>query len=179
MKIIPPAKLRAQMLSTDLIISLSLFLAAMLIFLFIWSSISYSYWEQRSELDMQTALISIADAQALSPGIPSDWEVSSQENATSFGLAVSKNVLAGEKVRKMQSLFHSDYSLMKERAGAGRFDVFISISDSSGATLYSFGRLANFTDRQISSASAQRLCLLDGQTVTLKVMLWRTKGGAL
>jgi len=179
MTLAPHPRLRAQMLSTDLIISLSLFLAAMLIFLYTWSTISYSYWEQRSELDMQSALLSIADAQALSPGIPSDWEFSSGQNATSFGLAISKNVLADGKVRQLQSLFRSDYPLMKERVGAGRFDIFISIADSSGDTLYSFGRLADFTDRQISSASAQRLCMLDGQPVMLKVMLWRTKGGAL
>lgn len=170
---------KGQILSTDLVISLSLFLGALLIFMLAWSSMSYSYWEQKADTDMQSALLSISDSLVYSQGTPSDWEFSSGLNASSFGLAVSRNTISARKIAALQSIFSSNYSLAKERAGAGRFDISVSIKDLSGSQIYGFGSVANFTDRQVSAAGAERLAIMDGKLVKVSVQLWRAKGGAL
>lgn len=170
---------KGQILSTDLVVSLSLFLAALLVFTLAWRSMSQGYWEAQSDMDMQSAALSISDALALSQGYPQGWEFSQQGNATSFGLASSKNALSHAKIKALQSSFASDYYSAKGTLGAGRFEPYITVGYASGATLYSFGQAPSSQNMSVSSAIAERLCLLDGKLALLRVQLWRVKGGAL
>lgn len=175
----PNPRFHGQILSTDLVISLSMFLAALLIFMLVWSTIAYTYWESMADIDMQSALISVSDVLVFSPGSPAGWEFS-QANASSYGLSASKNKLSGSKLSALSSAFYSNYSDAKERVGAGRFDIYVSVETAEGGPqLYGFGRLPSGSGQQISTASAERLAMLDGALVKVKVQLWRQKGGAL
>ena len=124
---------------------------------------------------MQGALISISDSAVLSPGNPADWEYTSLQNASSYGFASSRNVLSSQKLGSLQALNSSYYDTVRERMGAGRFELSISVVDSGGSTLYSFGKAPDAGNETVSSASAERLALLDDGVVTLKVQLWRRK----
>jgi hypothetical protein len=171
--------LRGQILSTDLVISLSMFLAALLIFLLVWSTIAYAYRESLDDIGMQSALISISDALAFTPGSPPGWEFSAA-NASSYGIAASRNHLSPAKLSALSGQFSSNYTGAKERIGAGRFDIFVSVERAEGGEqLYGFGRLPSAAGQQISSAGIERLCMLEGELVKVKVQLWRKKGGSL
>ena len=89
---------RGQILSTDLVVSLSLFLGAVMIFLIAWSTLSYSYLESKADTNMQSAMLAISDTLVLSPGSPSDWEFGDVADASSLGLASSKNELSARKI---------------------------------------------------------------------------------
>jgi hypothetical protein len=173
------SRTRGQILSTDLVISLSLFLGAIMVFFISWSMLSYSYWESKADMDMQSAMLSISDALVLSPGSPADWEFGTVDGASSFGLANGKNELSRLKIASLQSFFANNYTLAKVGMGSGTFDIYVAVNRQDGTVLYSFGRIADFTDRQVVSASSERLAILDGELVDVKVSLWRTKGGAI
>lgn len=168
--------LKGQMLSTEILLALSIFLVSMGVFMLSWNAISSSYQQQQADSQMESALLSVSDTLVLSPGNPSDWETSALSNASLIGIASARNVLSPAKAAALQSLNSTSYDAARGRLGAGRFDLFIAITGQSGATLYSFGREANPGNESISAISTQRMALMNGSIVSLKVQLWRNKG---
>lgn len=170
---------RGQLFSTEIIISFSLFLAAILVFIFVWNSIFSSYAEEQSDRRMEVSLLGISDMAMLSPGDPQDWEGTAMENASAFGLATSRNVLSEKKLYAMQSLFASNYTMMRERMGAGGYGLYIEVDGSGGTVLYDFGQAADPANGSISQATSDRLAILNGNVVNVKVQVWRVKGQAI
>ncbi len=172
---VPGARLKGQMVSTELVICSSIFMAALVVFLFAWNTISTAYYEEQASRDMETALAGISDMAVLSPGSPSNWEFSVLSNANSFGFATSPNVLSQGKLAALTEL-NGSYSSVKEKLGAGRFDISISVLDADGNALpYGFGQGASTQNYSVVSASVERLALLGGQPARLQVQLWRLK----
>ena len=167
---------KGQLFSTEIIFSFSLFLAAILVFILVWNSIFSSFVEDQADRRMEVSLIGIADMTVLSPGDPQNWELTSGLNANAFGLASSRNVLSSKKLSAMQSLFASNYTLMRTKMGAGGYGLFIEVTDASGTVLYNFGQSSNSTNLQVSQVTAERLAMLDNQIVNLRVQVWRIKG---
>ena len=165
---------KGQIFTTELVLSASIFMAALVAFVLVWNSMASTYYEEQRELEMQTSLIGISDMIALTPGYPSNWEVRAMENASSFGLATSPNVISGAKAGALQSLEYA-YPTVKEHMGAGRFDVFLNISNSSN-TLYTFGNPPDLNDSTVKVISSRRIALLNGSEVSVMVQAWRVKG---
>ena len=166
---------KGQMISTELVISASLFMAALVVFLYAWNTISAAYYEEQASRDMETALAGISDMAVLSPGSPPDWEYSALSNASSFGFSTSPGVLSRSKLAALPSLNQS-YSSVKEKLGAGRFDISISVLDADGNALpYAFGQEGSALNDSVVSSSTERLALLDGQPARRRVQLWRLK----
>ena len=173
----PPATLssRGQMVSTELVICSSIFMAALIIFLLAWSAISSAYAEEQANRDMQVALIGISDMAVLSPGDPADWELSAPTNASAFGFAQSPNVLSAAKLSALAQL-NQTYVISKERMGAGKYGLFISVLDENGNPLpYGFGVQVTAANDSIVSFSAERLALLNGSPARVLVQIWRQK----
>ncbi len=171
-----PKKTKGQLLSTELIVSVSLFVASLGIFLLTWNYLTRSYYSEAADRDMQFALAGVSDMAALSQGDPADWEYTVRENASAFGLASSENVLSPTKLSALQSLNSTHYQDVLERMGVGRYDLFIKVQSQNGTTLYSFGMPPNMLDESVSSATMDRTMLLNDSVVTMRVQLWRTKG---
>jgi hypothetical protein len=169
---------KGQVLSTEIVVSFALFLAALLVYVLGASNMLYSYSEERADLDMRQALLGIADNLVLSPGCPADWEYSGQQ-ASYYGLAESPNALSRAKLSAAQSLFSADYSGAKTLFGAGMFDLSVSVVDANGTKIGGFGKAASAANGTYSSASSERLAVLDGQLVRVRVQLWRQRGGAI
>lgn len=152
----------------------SFFLAAMLIFLASWNSMFATYYREATMRQMQTSLIGISDMLVMSQGEPADWEFGALENASSFGLAVSRNSLSTQKLSAMQSL-NSSYDKVRENMGAGASQLYVAVKDTGGSALYAFGNPFDPADPTVLSASADRLALLDGALVKVTVQVWRSK----
>jgi len=162
------------MLSLEVIITFSFFLAAMLVFMATWEAISASYYREARQRDMQTSLIGISDMLVLSPGDPANWETGALGNANAFGAAASRGTLSSQKLAALQSL-NSSYDKVREGMGAGASDVFISVEDTAGTALYRFGNPCPPAGSALDSASIERLAILEGEIVKLKVQVWRNK----
>lgn len=170
---------KGQMFSTEIIISFSLFLAALLIFLFVWNTIYNSYIEEQNDQRMEVSLLGISDMCVLSPGDPQDWELTAGQNASAFGLASSRNVLSDEKLSAMQALFAANQSLMDEKLGAGGYGLYIEVAAENGTVLYDLGQAADPANISISQVTEDRLAILDNNVVNVKVQVWRVKGRAI
>jgi hypothetical protein len=171
--------LRGQLFSSELMISLSLFIATLIIYLLVWNNLHNSYLEEQNDVRMQTLLIGISDAMVLSQGDPADWESGAGANANSYGLASAHNVLSPAKLYAMQEYFASNYSGMKEKAGAAGYDIFIDVESTDGTVIYSFGRLADTANQSVSAVSTERLAMVGDEIVKMRVQIWRTKGPSI
>lgn len=164
-----------QVLSSEIVLAFSLFMFALLVFLLAWGLISNSYAQENYDRQMQGALMGISDTAILSPGDPADWEITALQDANSFGLAQSRGVLSPQKLSALQSLNSSHYDTVRERMGAGRFELYIEAQSQGGTVGYRFGKPADLSDSAVYSASVERLALLGGEPTVLKVQLWRNK----
>jgi hypothetical protein len=165
---------KGQLLSSEVILAMCLFLGALIAFILAWNAISSSYAREQYDRQMQVALVGISDMAVLSEGDPADWEISAQSGASAFGLASAPGVLSPQKLSALQSM-NSSYDSLRERMGAGPFELYIEAGDSFGTPRYSFGRAANPLDSGVDSLSVERLALLDNSPATLKVQVWRTR----
>ena len=165
---------KGQMFTTELVLASAIFIAAIVIFVSIWNSMLTSYFEEQRDREMQVALNGISNMLVLSPGSPTNWEAGVLGNANAFGLASSPNVISHAKFAALQNL-NSSYLSMKEKLGAGRFDLFMSLNNSTN-TLYRFGLMGDSNDSSVKILRGSRLALLNDSVVTLNVQVWRTKG---
>ena len=163
----------------EMMVSFSVFLGALIIFLFVWNTMYNNYVEEQSDNKMQVVLVGISDSAVLSAGDPSNWEMASGMYANSYGFASSRNTLSPSKLYAMQGYFSTNYADMKDKMGAGGYDLFVDVKDTRGNVYYSFGSMADTTDQSVSAISAERLALMDGEIVDLRVQLWRIKGRSI
>jgi hypothetical protein len=171
--------LRGQMFSTELMFSLSVFIAALIVFLFVWNNMYNNYQEEQSDTKMQVVLIGVSDAAVMSMGDPQDWEIGVENQANSYGFASARNVLSPAKLYAMQGYFAANYSDMVSKMGAGGYDFFAEVRGMDDSVLYSFGSKADPANQSISSVSAERLALIGEDIVKLRVQLWRVKGRSI
>jgi len=171
--------LRGQIFSSEMMVSFSVFLGAFIIFLFVWNTMYNNYVEEQSDNKMQVVLIGISDAAVMSTGDPSNWDVVSGTDANSYGFASTRNTLSPSKLYTMQEYFAANYTDMKDKMGAGGYDLYIDVMDTEGSTYYSFGSPADTTNLSISAITAERLSLMDDAIVNLRVQLWRVKGRSI
>ncbi|MCX8197108.1 MAG: hypothetical protein N3G80_02205 [Candidatus Micrarchaeota archaeon] len=165
---------KGQLISTELVISSTIFVAALIVLFFSWNMISSSYFEEQTQKDMQTILLGISDMVVLSPGYPSNWEQGDIAEVNAFGFASSRNVLSASKLSAL-AVLEGYYPSAKEKMGAGPFDVSITVMDAnSGSILYSFGRSPPQTAPFVS-VSAERLALLEKNIVRVRVEVWKKK----
>ncbi len=169
---------KAQIFSAELVIASALFIGALMLFVAIWAAMHSAYSEEKMEREMQTVLFGISDMLVLSPGEPSGWEQSEMENASAIGLATRSNRLSPTKFSKLESLNATNYQDIKESMGAGRFDIYIALNNST-ALLYSFGISADLNNSTTLAISTERLVLMNDSIATLKVQVWGKKGRIL
>ncbi|MFA6214579.1 MAG: hypothetical protein WC717_04855 [Candidatus Micrarchaeia archaeon] len=171
--------MRGQIFSTELMVSMSVFIGALIVFLYVWNSMYTAYVEEQSDNKMQVVLVGISDAAVMSPGDPADWEATVGTGANSYGFASARSVLSPAKLYAMQGYFSANYTDMKDKMGAGGYDIFIDVSDLEGNTYYGFGSPAGTDNSSVSAVTAERLALIGDEMVKLKVQLWRTRGRSL
>lgn len=140
---------KGQFFSPDLVIAVGVFVFGLALFFSSSNSIFYQaeLFDLRKESDeLGHTLI---DSLVLSGGSPSDWETYNLVDINSFGLARSPNFLTPEKIHYLVNNLNDDtnYILLKERLGFGKFDLQINLIGSNGVVLVdgislSGGRLA-------------------------------------
>lgn len=168
---------KGQLFSTELVLASAIFITAIIVFVAVWNAMLSSYYEEQADREMQAAVLGVSDMMALSPGEPSNWEAALMENASAFGLASSPNAVSTHKMQAMESMNATRYSTLKERMGAGRFDIFMAVNNST-ATVFTFGQIGNTSDPALRSFTVQRLVTANGSVFTLRVQAWRYRGNA-
>lgn len=173
-----PGSKKGQMFSTELVIASAIFIAGIVLLVSFWNSLIAVYAEGQADVDMQTAALGISDMFALSAGVPSNWEAAVVDNASAFGLASSPNVISGAKFGALQALNATSYLSLKEKMGAGKFDVYAELNNST-VRVYRFGIPGNLSDGLVKGYNVNRLVLLNDSIYTLRVQVWRNRGNAV
>ncbi|MDD4082177.1 MAG: hypothetical protein PHD05_02200 [Sphaerochaetaceae bacterium] len=124
---------KGQFFSPDLVIALGVFLFSLALF---WAA-SNAIFEQidlfNSRIEADEISHSLVNSLVLSGGKPGTWENYSLNDINSFGLVHSNNILDVNKTVSLINLLNSDdYSSVKYKLGAGKYDLQLNIVDSSG-----------------------------------------------
>ncbi|MCX8195242.1 MAG: hypothetical protein N3G22_04020 [Candidatus Micrarchaeota archaeon] len=174
--------LAGQLSSAELIVSISFFVVALMVFFIMWNWLTTTYYEEAADKEMQFAAAAFSDVLIYSAGVPEGWDCTLctpesmpfPRNAPSFGLAQSPNVLQRNKISQLRTLYYSNTQLVTERMGVGKYSFSVQVQSTNGSQLYQFGEF--FAQNEtVSSATVQRLAIMDGELVIVKVSLWRTR----
>ena len=165
-------KSRGQVLTIDFVLSLGVFLAAFYILFTLWGVVQSVLLLNMSELEMSKVAVSVSQSLVSTPGQDSNWHVISGENSSAFGLAWRSNMLQTEKVDEFISLNATNYTMLKEKLGAGKYELYVFIDELDGTRLHDFGMQSPDASRKHATQSSQRFAILDGRIVILQVEVW-------
>jgi len=164
--------LKAELFSTDFIVSILLFLSVLVILGLYYENLQTDVYEQYVRNDMQRKAINVADLLATSSGNPQFWD---STNVKIVGLYDSGKF----NLTKFKELKKINHETVKRMIGAGVYNLNISLKNETGnvieidGTVYSFGLpLTNVKD----AVSLKRLGIADLESeikkVILEVVLW-------
>lgn len=163
---------KGQVLTIDLVLSLTVFLAAFFILFYVWQSTQEITVLNIHELEMSKLAVSIAQSLVYTQGQPSNWHSqSSQSSTSSYGLSWRDNVLQQEKAEAFAAL-NSSYNSTKEKLGAGRYELYAFIEDLNGVHLYEFGIQPPDSSRIHPIQVAQRFAILNNEPVIVQAEVW-------
>ncbi|GEM_PF-7022704 len=168
---------RGQIYVIDFILSFSIFMLLIVV--------SYASWSSgvgRAGDDLEARGAYAAASSALSSvidygGFPSGWAINATDPSAAWlkgiGCASRPGVLDPIRLSAANAFFNttSYKNATKAKLGFGRFDGDIHVQSQSGAYLNIFGAAPD--SNQTVLASASRMALLDGQTVWVRVRVWR------
>jgi hypothetical protein len=169
---VPYGSKKGQMFTAELVIGSAMMVGALVFFVLLWQLMQASYINEEKEFEMKNALVSISEGLVSSPGDPTGWQYDYLENSSMFGLAESPNSLSESKLSALQSLNATHYNLVKERMGAGKFEIYIWLKQNSTSNIPIFGLQPNVSDQGISSATITRQAIRQGSLYSLGVQLW-------
>ena len=118
--------MKGQLFSSDFIISVVIFSAAIMLLLPLWNDINYQIADAEAKKDLQIAVSSISDLLVKSPGSPSNW---TPTDVKSLGLSNTRRVI---NLTKFESLRQLNYSAVKALLGIYQYNLTINITDEYG-----------------------------------------------
>src|SRR3989344_7361296 len=108
--------MKGQLFSSDFIISVVIFSAAIMLLLPLWNDINYQIADAEAKKDLQIAVSSISDLLVKSPGSPSNW---TPTDVKSLGLSNTRRVI---NLTKFESLRQLNYSAVKALLGIYQYN---------------------------------------------------------
>jgi len=127
---------KGQFFSPDLVIAVGIFIFTLALFWIASNAIftQIDLFNSRMETDEIAHLV--LNSLILSSGQPNDWENYALDDINSFGLVHSNNMLDSNKVISLIGLLNlSDYDLVKQKLGAGKYALQLNVLDSSGSII--------------------------------------------
>ena len=130
--------MRAELFSSDFVIGLSIFLAAICIFGIFYTGLQNDITDYKIRNEIQGKAINIADLLVTSSGDPEYWN---STNVNVLGLYDDGMI----NLTKFEELKNIDYFAVKRFLGVGGYDLYIELKNTSGyiltngTTVYEFG----------------------------------------
>jgi len=166
---------KGQEQSLDLIFAMGTFIVALLLITSTWLMIGNRVNSAVDRTNIGDAAFYAAEALVTTPGNPINWhEQNNMTGVNAIGLADYRNVINSDKLEKLQALINDNSTgdSAKEALGLGRYSVNIDVEQINGTKLYSFGDAFNETDETTTNLIVQRMAILNGSIVRMKVSVW-------
>ena len=122
---------RGQLLTTDFILSLAIFLAILLASMSLWANVDTQIRDAESRRDMQAITTYISDSLVRSPGYPKNW---TNSTVMMIGLANDEHVVDMNKILLLKNM---DYDRVRDILRFGEYNYYIWVTDGGGYDLTS------------------------------------------
>ncbi|MFH1751610.1 MAG: hypothetical protein ABH821_01580 [archaeon] len=156
---------KGQIVSYDLIISLSIFLVLLTFVISSWNANYYAITGEKTFNDMQRIAVSTINSLASEKGFPWNWE-SEPENVTVIGLVNSKRIISVEKLNAFDSL---DYDLVKQKLRIENYEYYFALEQGESIILEK-GLLLREQDFVVNTS---RVVEFNGGMAVLKFKLFK------
>jgi hypothetical protein len=168
----------------DFIFSVGIFMAILLILFPLWATVRTQLFTSTYDRELARIVLGVSSSLVEGPGSPTNWQFSSFDNATAYGLAFGRNRLMYGKMLNFTSMNATNYTRIKQYLGAGRYEMNVKLlylndtvlndSGSSPPLPLFFGLTtpSNETVRYTSQA-IERLVLVNQSLYKLRVEVWR------
>ncbi len=170
---------RGQILISDLIISMAVFLLLVAIAYEAYNRQTdrLSEWHVQTLADdaMQRGLSAVIDAQ----GNPTNWAAAGmtplQDSLLALGSGDGIGSIDSFKLTTLASYFNSPtyYNATRLKMGLGYFDADVRVSEMDGTNISVMGSPPNSTS--VVLAAGTRLAILDNRTVQVRLRVWKNQ----
>ena len=164
--------MKAELFSTDFIISIILFISIIIVTGFYYNNLQSDIYQNYIRSDMQRKAISISDLLATSSGNPKYWDAT---NVNVLGLQDSGKI----NLTKFQELKKLDHNTVRNMLGTGVYNINITLKNETGSVINEGGTVYTFGTPIINAKNVvtiKRLGIADISTqikkVIMEVILW-------
>ncbi len=169
----------AQVMISDFIVSLSVFMLVLMLFYVTWTrNVDAMGEELLRERALQAAQKGM-DALTLSPGFPSNWAVmglASPGDAALGGIGTAQSPGNLDEVKMAQLAAWlgnpNNHNATLKKMGIGPYDADVGLSLTDGGTQIYYMGYGPQSDAQVL-ASAQRLVVYANKSATVRIRVWR------
>jgi len=156
-------KPKAQIIMSDFLIGLVIFLVVIALATSVWGKNIYNMGLKEKRSEMETLVLLISDQLVKSSGIPEDWN---STNIAAIGLAESDNVLSPAKVSNFINL---ENEKTKNLLGIRNYNFIFRLRNMSENILVEYG---NIPVNEKESVIIRRIVLYQGRPAIMDFGLW-------
>jgi len=158
---------KAQLWSLDFVVSLMIFLSAVVAVLFSWNYISANAAETQALKELQLKVMTLSDSLIRTQGLPVNWGNATVEV---FGLAETENVLNATKLAILVNMSTYEYDRARAILDLGAYDFYLEAKDLNGTV---FGN----TSKPLASNAGvvipiERFAMYGGRIARVKLIIW-------
>ena len=163
---------KAQVVTTDFILSVGVFILLILGVIIFWNNYSTRFNMNVENRELELLAIKITDLLVESPGIPSGWNETYTVEV--IGLVNTDRTLDQNKLNAFRNL---TYATIKEKFNIEAYDFYFKIVDLNGATLMingQFMEIGSFPGLDEDSiVKIRRFVVFGSQKVILELSMWK------
>lgn len=175
---------KGQVFSGELLLAYAIFTLALILVVYMWSSVVGDIFESEGMYDLENAAMDMSETLMKTPGVPETWNKS---NVDAVGLVNTSRSLGEEKVLYFIDLMDSNlydsncgggisnYECNKHLTGIGVYDFYLSMEYLNGSVVSINGRPCT-TGKQPASETKKitvtRTGLLNTTIVKTRITVW-------
>ena len=157
---------KAILFSTDLLVSMLVFLVVLIFFISVWNIYSERLASNVEAEEIQLLAFQITDLMVRSPGVPENWHINST-NISTIGFKKSHDILSQDK---LNTFFSLDYNLTKTLFNINRYEYQFEVRDSNGNLISSTN---NSVVNSNTLIAVNRLAQVNNETQEIIFKIWK------
>lgn len=163
---------KGQIVSFDLIVSIGVFLIAVLLLIALWVFVVDRIRAYDEELNMLDAALHASNQLLLTGGDPAGWHLLGLGEVSAIGIADGKNEINSGKLGRFVALNGTNYTDVKEMLGAGYYELYVGVSYLNGTKVCEFGSMMQENETEEANYVVERMALLNDSVVSVRLEVW-------
>jgi hypothetical protein len=164
---------KGQIFSFDLMVSVGIFLVAVLLLIALWVFVVDRIGAHDEELNMADAAIHASNQLLLTGGNPASWHILDFGNVNALGISDGRDNLNSEKLERFIALNGTNYTDVKEMLGVGSYEMYVEVSHLNGTKICEFGNSMKENETETANYVVERMALLNDSAVRVRLEVWK------